>query len=195
MDLQNENGAHYHHNNTNGVVTIDFKENKEENHSRIDYFIELDKVVNQMKRYCCTCPSSKGRCKAHGTNQIKPTQKQTVPLHRSNGRTNMDTTNKQEIARAKKAQKVNELREIEKQKKREMERENYQRWLMEKAKQKEEKIKMEEQQLKKKREVEEMKKLKKAEGELRYKLWLKEKEVDYLCKYQVTCPSTRNKTY
>lgn len=143
-------------------------------------YIDLDKVVTQMKRYSCTCLSRQGSCKTHDdTEQIKPTQKLVVPLHKSNAR---KTASKQ----GKQVKQEENVSENEKQKKREMERENFRMWLIDKAKQKEEKIKLEkQQQLRKLREVEEKKKMRKEEGELRYKLWLKEKERQNLGRYQL----------
>lgn len=189
MDPEDENYPRYRYNSANGFVAMDPEEAEDNysNNSSNYYYIDLDKVVNQMKRYSCTCLSGQGGCKTHDANeQSKPTQKLMVPLHRTNGRTSVDAANAQGVvARAKKGQKVSDSSETDKQKKMEMERENFRRWLIDKAKQKEDKIKMEkQQQLRKQREIEEKKKMRKAEGELRYKLWLKEKERENLGTYQ-----------
>lgn len=173
MDQEDENWSHRHYNNTNGFDTMDHGECEEQ--STNYYYIDLDKIVNRFKRYSCTCLSGKGSCTSHDTNNMKPTQKLTVPLHR---RPSIDNTlSKQEVGKAKKG----ELSEIDKETKKEMERESFRKWLLDKAKQKEEKIKTEKQQLlRKQQEAEEKTKMRKQEGELRYKLWLKEKELEYL---------------
>lgn len=155
---------------TNGFMPLDTDEHEEETGGNY-YYIDLGTVVNQMKRYSCTCLSGQN-CKTHS--KAEASQKILVPLRRTNGLTSI---------RSSKVQIDDEKAKVEgeTQKKKELEKENFRKWLLEKAKQKEDQAKREKEKLlRKKREAEEKKKLRKAEGELRYKLWLKEKERENL---------------
>lgn len=155
-----------------------------DNHSKY-YDVEMDKIAVKIRRYLCTRGSRPESRNSHNTNQIDPIEK-VIPLRKCNGQTNIHIQNKQEVGRSKKNEKVSELSEIEKQKKTAMEGEIYRGSRL--LKLKEEKMKMEKQQLLRKLwEAEEKREMNKTEAELRCQMWVNEQERLNFGRYQVTC--------
>lgn len=76
--------------------------------------------------------------------------------------------------------KQNHLKEVERQKQLEVERENFRRWLLNKKKEEEQRRREREHEIEQVKAKEELKEKRRVENELMYKLWLKRKEEIYL---------------